>query len=228
MSKKSCRTDAIVLHALPFRDYDKILTLFTRELGLVKAIARKQLLSKASKGGIDPLTEAEFILDQSQNDLFRCSDLSLKRQNLQLRKEYTKLHTACRMAKTLSASQMAGKPAPLLYQLFSAYLDKLPECRNPEALFLSFMLKLLRHEGLINTEPGCSSCGCPDAQFHAVAGALYCGSHSPPGSRPFSSEEAKLLHTLDSTRSYSELESLALPSSFAERVEQSFYKPFFS
>jgi hypothetical protein len=45
-------------------------------------------------------------------------------------------------------SQLHHKPSPLLYDLAAAFLKRMETTQNPKALYLSFLLKLLKHEGL--------------------------------------------------------------------------------
>lgn len=224
MNKESKRTEGIVLHSLPFRDFDRIITLFTKEIGIVKAIIPKSLSTKTSHSAHDPLTQGEFVLKPGKSNLYRCEDLSILNQNLQLRKNLTLLQTGCEMAKTISFSQLEGKPAPKLYNLLISYLSLLPQSPSPHNLLSSFTLKLLRHDGLLHLAESCSQCHSPTSHLHL--GESFCHSHKPLSSLPFSSEEISILQLLNLSRSTQALLSLHLPPPLKSKVKELFSQLF--
>lgn len=143
------RCEGIILHTLDFRDYDKIVSAFTAEYGLLKFIARK---ANAAKRGLKvlPLTKTDLIYTTTQSELYKLKDLSLIAQYLPLRQNLAFLHTACELLKCVLKTQLPQKPAPDLYGLLCAYLEKIPKVSTPALIEASFRLKLLRHEGLFD------------------------------------------------------------------------------
>jgi DNA repair protein RecO (recombination protein O) len=61
------QSDAIVLRTYPFREADLLVTLFTREEGKIKGVARSAKKSKRRFGGaLEPLTVVHAYYDQKQ------------------------------------------------------------------------------------------------------------------------------------------------------------------
>jgi len=222
MTDKLQSTDGIVLHVLPFRDYDKILTLYTRDLGVIKVIIRKSLMSKISRGSIDPLTRAEFVLSAGKNDLFRCEDISLQNQNLKLREHLPRLQAACDMAYAITSSQMLHKPSSELYNLFISFLERLPLISDPEILLSSFYIKLLRHEGLLLITDFCSICRAPLSNSYLAKGERFCKEHAPNYALSFSKTEAEMIQILNFSRSFRELSAMELTRAFAMKIKDFF------
>ncbi|MEJ2756882.1 MAG: DNA repair protein RecO [Anaerolineales bacterium] len=70
MAKKprSFRTDAIILKHLDFGEADRILTLFTREKGKIRAIAKGVRKVRSRKGGhLEPFTHTSLLLATGRN-----------------------------------------------------------------------------------------------------------------------------------------------------------------
>lgn len=141
------RCEGIILHTLDFRDYDKIVSAFTAEHGVLKFVAHK---ANAAKRGLKvlPLTKADIIYMTTQSELYKLKDLSPIAQYLSLRQNFEYLQAACELLKCVLRTQLPQKPAPELYGLLCAYLDKIPKVSNPALIEASFRLKLLRHEGI--------------------------------------------------------------------------------
>lgn len=150
------RCEGIILSTMNFRDYDQIVTVFSKDFGLLKFIAKK---ANAAKRGLKcaPFLRGEFIFVQSQSELYSLRALSIISQHLDLRQNLTCLSAACACSKALMETQLLHKPAEALYTLFIAYLEQLPLCPDPRLLESSFLLKLLRHEGVLDTFPS----NCP-------------------------------------------------------------------
>lgn len=145
------QTEGIVLSTSTFLDYDQIVTVFCANEGLLKFILKGVLRPKSRlKVPTEPLTELEFIYTKKNSDLYLCKEASLVNQNLHLRTSLDNMRAAFLMSQALLRSQLLHEPATLLYRLFLYYLKKLPECLNKEALVLSFYLKILRHDGLLD------------------------------------------------------------------------------
>lgn len=186
------RCEGIVLHTLNFRDYDKIVSAFTAEHGLLKFIAHK---ANAAKRGLKvlPLTKGELIYTPNKSELYRLKDLSLTSQYLPLRQNLCFLDTACELLKCILETQLPQKPAPDLYSLLCAYLDKIPKVSNPKLIEASFRLKLLRHEGLFDV----------DTSF-------------------FSEKERTLVHALAFSLSYEELDQIPLSHELNFKIKSFF------
>jgi DNA repair protein RecO len=149
--KGTITTEGIILNTLPFQDYHQILTVFSKELGMIKLIVKYALRGKGR--GSDPLTQAEFVLHQKSSELFQCKEISPIDHFLPIRQSILHLEAACALLHALKTSQFPHKPALKLYELLSIYLKMVPSFDNPHLLAASFRLKILRYEGLIAFNP---------------------------------------------------------------------------
>jgi DNA repair protein RecO (recombination protein O) len=220
---KSYRVEGIILQAFNFQDYDKILTIFSLEEGLIKLIFKGANNPKRSKGTItSPLTRAEFIFVKSKGEIHKCREISIINQYPRLRESLDNLHAACEMIQTVQSSQISQTPAPDLYNLLLAYLEKIPIIANPEILTTSFRLKVLRYEGLLGFDPNCSTCSSPLHTQYSCGGESFCKKHAPSDSIVFFEEEAQLAMYLATCRSYSQLASTTLNSGITSKVKSLF------
>jgi DNA repair protein RecO (recombination protein O) len=147
---KEEKTEGIVLRSFPYRENERILTVFTQDSGLISLIVKRlssSLLSLAS-----PFCRSEFIYRKGKTDLFRFLDGTPIDYHLFLRDKLSHLDSASALAQGILSSQMPLKPAPALYALLLSYLKHLPQFAQPAPLLSSFYLKTLLHEGLFSTD----------------------------------------------------------------------------
>jgi len=213
--------EGIVLHTLNFRDYDLIATVFSSEWGLVKLIAKGANRRTGRKGGIPfiPLVQAEFICRKGRGELHQCQEITLISLNTVLRRRLDLLDVSCEMLQIVRRHQPLERPSPQLYQLLIAYLKYLPEAQTPKTLAVSFRLKLLKNEGVLNIEPRCAQCSCVVDSYCVNGGQVFCADHQVLPAVCFSEEESRLLYTLVHTRSRKEIFALSVQPDFCEKVE---------
>jgi len=192
MSRPLLRQKGIILRTLPYQERHLILTVLTEETGLAGFIAGRKQAPAAN-----PLTEAEFVYTPGQSSLLRCKEVTPLDQNRRLREDFERLQAACAMAGALLQTQMENRPSPALYALLRRYLQKLPEPSPPKTLLASFKLKLLKHEGLLNTD-------------------------SLPEELSFSEEELLQLQILADGRSFKDFALVEMDRPFEEKLERLF------
>ena len=211
---------AIVLRAVPFKDRQSILTLLSEEKGIVSMIVKG--LSKSRPhlvACINPLCEAEFIYTEGRSDLLKCLDASVIDTHFPLREKYSYLQQGMQLAKILLQSQCPGKATPSLYALLSRFLKQIPSFKEAlPSLSSSFLLKLLKHEGLLQLDPSCSVC-CEQREVYSYGGEIYCKRHAPSGSFSFSEREWKILELLADASSFQVLREIPLENAFREKIE---------
>ena len=145
------KDEGIVLRSTDYQDTEKILTIFTKNEGRVELIVKGLRAGQGGKRALcSPLSCSEFVYATGRTELCRLIDITSIDPFLQLREKLSLLQEAGRMARALLASQMPGKSSPLLYGLFRSYLSALPSFPAPEVVSSSFLLKLLRHEGILH------------------------------------------------------------------------------
>lgn len=217
------KAEGIILHTLPFKDYDILVTVFTHEHGVMKFIYKGGQSRRRNKGGVaSPLTRAEFVFKKTTNELIPLYELSILESNFSLRSNLKVLETSCQWLKLIKQTQMPGKPCNSLYRFLLTYLKALPKSEQINSLIASFQLKLLRHEGLIEISTNCSKCLSPIQKTFHQESETFCHQHSTPKSTEFSQTEAHTLYQLTYSKTLKKIESIVISEAFKDKVSHLF------
>src|SRR4051812_31960740 len=169
------RDRCICLRKTEYSETSQILTLFSREYGIFRAIAKgahRRTKAGASKfdGGIDYLEigDAVFTHDPAR-DLATLTEWSLREGHLELRTTLRGMYLA------LYAGELVGRlieehdPHPDLFDRLETVLGELGTPRREQA-FLAYQLDLLRETGYLAELSTCVACGRPP---DGVGAAVY-------------------------------------------------------
>jgi DNA repair protein RecO (recombination protein O) len=215
------RTEAIVLKALTYRERDRILTLFSQEEGIISLLVKNISYQKAHLLSLTTsFCIGEFLYRKTKNDLWIFHEGSVLQELGFIRENLSHLQTACSMAKAILSSQLPHKKSPALYELFKRFLCHIPILENSESLQISFLLKLLKHDGLLSLKKNCSLCQ-KNALF-LQKGESLCEQHKQTFSTPFSEAEYSLLFSLQKIQLFSELKTLPTIDGLAKKMERVF------
>ena len=154
----------ICLFKTEYSETSQILTLFSREHGIIRAIAKgahRRTKAGASRfdGGVDflDLGSAVFTHDPGR-ELSTLTEWHLDEGHLGLRKSLRALHLG------LYSAELAGRlieehdPHPEIFDKLLSVLPQLATARREEA-FLAFALELLRESGYLPEVQACVACG---------------------------------------------------------------------
>ena len=216
------KTEGIVLKAIPFKENDRILSLFTPDRGVMSLYVRG--LSKKKPALVNlttPLCRAEYHFRKGRSDLYRFIDGTILDLHLPMRRSYHHLEYAGKMLQAILKAQMPGKKSEGLYYLLISYLKKLSDLSFPETLWVSFELKLLKYEGLLAIHETCLSCGKEKAS-HISNGESRCTKCSDPMSLSLSDLDWKTLQVLSHTRTFDPFLNLELSSSLTQAIDALF------
>jgi len=214
------KTEAVVLSSIKFRDYDEIVTLFSKDEGIIKLIVKKSYTKKEGFGSkTGPFIEAEFIYTKGKSEIFKCQEISVLNYNLNLRNRYENLQAAASMATAITQFQYPLKPAPLLYKLFASYLKAIDTFLHPDILALSFCLKLLRHEGVFDIASQCHICQKELSEVHLQEDNTFCKEHAQKESIHFTSIEIKTIYELAFSRSLDHLKTISHQKLFSDKIQ---------
>jgi len=144
------KSEGIVLKALNYQENSRIVTLFTDDGGIIQLIIKGISHKNSDKLRLSSLlTRGEYLYIKGRSSLYLFQDGTVLEEPLYLRERWGYIKTAGEIVQIILKSQMVGKPAPLLYQLFVAYLKQIPFFEDPNGLIGSFYVKLLQHEGVL-------------------------------------------------------------------------------
>ena len=169
----------ICLRKVDYSETSQILSLFSREHGALRAIAKgahRRTKAGASKfdGGLDLLDvgDAVFTHDPSR-DLATLTEWGLREGHLELRRSLRGIYLGLYAAELVGRLIEEHDPHPGLFDRLEATLADLATPRREEA-FLAFQLDLLRESGYLAELFACASCGAvvaPDDRAGAAGGA---------------------------------------------------------
>lgn len=217
------KTEGIVLKVIDFKEYDQIMTVLTKERGLVKWIFKKRTSSKAkNQTKIPPLLQAEFQYIETKNELWKCQDYDPSNFFFKLRDSYQKLQCAGRLIQWILQSQPLHRPNTKMYYQFLVYLEKILVVDHLEALEMSFLTLILRNEGLLNDERCCSVCQNLIQTLHIHQGEHYCAQHAPNPCLIFNEEETFTWYEILQSRTFSHLFGMEIPKNLFPKVETLF------
>jgi DNA repair protein RecO (recombination protein O) len=175
---------SICLRKTEYSETSQILTLITRDHGLIRAIAKgahRKTKAGASRfdGGIDllDLGNAVFSADTSR-ELALLTDWKLQDGHLGLRKNLRALYLAIYAADLVGTLLEEHDPHPEIFDMLQQVLTNL-ETPALEESFLAFQLDLLQEAGFLPEFGICVNCSKPisdreDVYFSPSRGGVVC------------------------------------------------------
>lgn len=198
----------ICLRKTEYSETSQILTLFSREHGIVRVIAKgahRRTKAGASKfdGGIDWLEvgAAVFTHDPGR-ELATLTEWRLLDGHLELRLTLRGIYLGLYAAELVSRLIEEHDPHPELFDRLDCVWQDLATTRREEA-FLAFELEMLRESGYLPELWVCAECGS-DAQrweksyFSPFRGGVICGNceAATPDRASIDARLLRLLHTI--------------------------------
>lgn len=219
---KEEKGEGIILHSFEYKEQERIVSIFTHHSGIISVIVKQ--LSKKNLTLVNlttPFCQSEFIYRKGKSDLYRFIDGTILDSHLSIRQSLSHLQYGGKMLQAIRSTQFPGKPAPFLYQLLLSYIKKLPTYIEPGALYCSFQLKLLKHEGLLHLTEFCNQCK-KNPPLYLVYGESFCSHCAPSSSTSFTSEEWDQLIIFTHSRKFDYITDAPLESLFQKKIENLF------
>ena len=171
-------TKALVLRGVDYKESDKVLTLFTQELGKVTASARGcRKKGSPIAAGCQLLCWSEMVLYEYQGR-WVVKEASTEREFRGVREAFEKLALACYLAEVTEVLALDEMPSPELLSLILNSLHALESMKKPQSLIkAAFELKAMCLAGYEPLLDGCAVCGTDIAEeprFHLREGVLHC------------------------------------------------------
>lgn len=196
------KTEGIVLKRTNLGEADCIITLFTPNIGKVRAVAKGVRKPRSKLGGhLDLLTESSLLLAHGQN-----LDIITQSQTIQsflpLKRDLKSISCALYMAELVDQFTPEQAENYPLYRLLQANLLRLCEGGNRDVLLRQFELQLFRHLGYQPELYHCLSCASPlaprDNFFSPGSGGVLCPNCAAgePDVRPISLDALKVMRFL--------------------------------
>lgn len=211
------KTQCITLQSIPYKERQSIISVYTKDQGIISLIIKGISEKKTAFLSLNtPFCLADIIYRKGRSDIYLLHDATILDENLLLRKDLSFINSAYILAKAILDSQMPHKKAYSLYALLDTYLKKIPFTSSQEGLIISFLLKLLKHEGLINLSQKCNLCN--ETASFIFKGECLCPQHASMHAHDFSMEEFKNMEELSNVKTFSELDNIACSSNLKEKT----------
>ncbi len=196
------QTPAVVIGAKNWGNADRMVTLFTRERGLVKAAAfgsRRPRSPLAAAMQIFAVVDAQLAEGKRVDTVRQCTLVSYPHK---LTEDLVTMAYGGFIAEFLREFLPEGQPEPDMFDRTLLILQAF-ETRNPRITALAAAYQLMEFTGLQLQYDACVRCGRPiegDAFFQSAEGGVICRDCHPEGAHPFPTglrEFIRELRTLD-------------------------------
>ena len=220
---KTSRVEAVVLKAIDYGETDKILTLFTPNLGKVRAVAKGVRRATSHMGGhLDLFAHSTVLLVHGRN-----MEIATQAQGRHvfagLRGDLVRLAQACYAVELTDRLTADHNPSPELFRALVTALHRIEAGDAADTSLLLYQLQLLALAGYRPQFHRCVTCDTviqPGANlFDAPLGGVLCATcgRSQPLALPITSDALKVLRNLQ-TRSEVML-AVTVPASVLQEVE---------
>jgi DNA repair protein RecO (recombination protein O) len=175
----SVQTEAILVSSTVYGEADRIVTLVTRGLGKISAIARGARKSRTRFGAaLAPFVVGLATVAERRGELFTLSEYSVVRDFSAVGRDVVSMAHASYAAELCRELSPPRQPEPALYALLVECLEALAQAPPRADTLRAFELRLLETVGLGPALDRCAACGePPTAEVHTVdpgRGGIVC------------------------------------------------------
>jgi DNA repair protein RecO (recombination protein O) len=176
---RSFRVEAVVLRHSDYGEADRLLTLFTRQLGKTRAIAKgARKIASRKAGHIEPFTYVKLQLAQGR-DMFIVTQADTVDAYLSLRDDLVLTSHASYVLELLDRFSYEDQTEqPTLFRLLTDTLSRLAARADAWLVIRYYEMRLLDHIGFRPQLLECANCGRevkPEDQFFSFsAGGVIC------------------------------------------------------
>ncbi len=176
--ERSIRVEGIILRHSDFGEADRLLTIFTREAGKLRAIAKGVRKARSRKAGhVEPFTRTSLQLARGR-DLFILTQAEAADVYATLREDLVLLGYASYVIELLDRSTTDEVENRSLYNLLTRTLSRLNRGDNPNLATRYYELRLLDYVGFRPQLLACARCEAPiqpeDQYFSVLQGGVIC------------------------------------------------------
>ena len=189
--------EAIVLRVWPFQEADLLVSLFTREAGRVRGVARHALRSRRRFGGaLEPMTHVRATYaERPRQELVRLDAFEIVSSPLSRAIDYERTAALQFVAEVLEESMPDGAPDDAVFRLALSVLDELTVGRVilPITYFTLWMNRLM---GWMPALGHCVVCGIDlrgqTVWYSPTSDGVTCHDDRRPGSFPLNAASVAL------------------------------------
>lgn len=185
-------TEAIVLRTYRLGEAEKIASLFTRQMGRLRAVAKGAQRPKSRYGGsLEPLSYVRIeIYERENRDLLRLNSVEIIESFFSMQADYRVQLAAQFLAEVGERLLPEREVNERMFRLMLAVLRALKSSGEVNRPLLYFDYWMVRLGGFLPSLDACSSCGRPfgeEGGYYARGSeTLLCRDCKPPGNQKVS------------------------------------------
>lgn len=183
---ESYRDRALVVRRYDLGEADRIIVLFTREHGLVRAVSKGVRRAKSRFGSrLGPFVDVDVLIYPGRNLSTITGADTVRTWAATLVDDYAKYTCACAVLEV--AERIVGElESPDLWDTTASALAALAAGEHaPDLILTSYMLQAMSLAGLQPSLFACAGCGKagPHHAFDPASGGAVCTNCRPPGAK---------------------------------------------
>ena len=154
------RSEAIVIGGHNLAEADRIIPFYTRDLGIVRAVAQgARRIRSRFVGSLEPFTHGHLVYFERPNrTLHSINEFAVLHAFPAVREDLERLaHAAC-VVELVAVSSVEGDPNPELFVALLAALDLLNAGARPDIVLRAFEVKVLKLSGYLPELHACVVC----------------------------------------------------------------------
>lgn len=222
--ERSFRVEAVILRHSDWGEADRLLSLYTREMGKVRAIAKGVRKLRSRKAGhLEPFTRSSLLLARGR-DMFIITQAETIKAYTPLREDLLLVGYASYIVELLDRFTYEEGENRALYRLLTDTLGRLSREPDPDLALRYYEIRLLDLLGFRPQLFICARCGREiepqDQFFSAGEGGVLCPScgYDTQGARPVSMTALKYFRHLQRS-SYAEASRAQISSQTNREME---------
>jgi len=178
-------SEAVILRTWPVHEADLVVSLFTRDYGRLRGLAKSALKSRRRFGGaLEPMTQVRaWFAEKPRQELVRLDQCEIARSPLSTPIDPVRMAVLSFYAELLDQVLPERDPQDAVYRLLVAVLEQ-TTVAQPWMPLTYFQLWMTRLMGLLPDMAHCTACGealqAAEIGFSPYADGLYCAIHSAP------------------------------------------------
>lgn len=217
--KRTLSVEGIVILSRDYKDSDKSLVLFTKEIGRLSFVAKGvRKLNSKNRSATDLLVNGEYQLSKGKA-YYILSQGQVIEGYMNIRRDLLKTSVAMTITVFLNDVLVDNMPQKKVYNLLEWTFNRLASTKDPKFLLRYFLIKSILYLG---HQPNLSSCNiCTDNSnnyyFQFSEGNLLCDSCTKEGFL-LESDLIKMYRILE-TDSFDQLKDINLTKALLEKLD---------
>ncbi|MFL7840188.1 MAG: DNA repair protein RecO [Candidatus Promineifilaceae bacterium] len=227
--ERTYRTEAIVLKRTDFGEADRLLTLFSKDLGKISAIAKGARKPQSRKTGhVELFMRSKFFIAKGRN-LDIITQAEMIDPHAPLREDLIRVSHASYAVELLNRFTVEEDPHPQIYDLLDDTLSRYSETDELNLVTRYYELRLLSLTGFQPRLYHCVTCGEEiqeqDQFFSSDLGGILCPDcrHADPRAVAVSATAVKVMRYLQ-TRHWDAVKHLHLRKETQDELEQTMHR----